>query len=136
MKKLFLIIVVNLFFFSVISCDSENNLEEVSSSEKSVSKTSDISYITIVGKILDLALNGKFIESKNKFMELKHVYGMSEQDFIKYANEELSKKSIDNIEKLIEVLAKYDYRIIVGANPEIQIDALLAEISTLNKENK
>ena len=104
--------------------------------EKSVSTTSDISYITIVGKVLDLALNGKFIESKNKFMELKHVYGMSEQDFIKYANEELSKKSIDNIEKLIEVLAKYDYRIIVGANPEIQIDALLAEISTLNKENK
>ena len=104
--------------------------------EKSVSKTSDISYINIVGKVLDLALNGKFIESKNKFMELKHVYGLSEQDFIKYANEELSKKSIDNIEKLIEVLAKYDYRIIVGANPEIQIDALLAEISTLNKENK
>ena len=61
---------------------------------------------------------------------------MSEQDFLKYANEELSKKSIDNIEKLIEILAKYDYRIIVGANPEIQLDALLAEISALNNENK
>ena len=42
----------------------------------------------------------------------------------------------NNIEKLIEILAKYDYRIIVGANPEIQIDALLAEISALNNENK
>jgi thiol-disulfide isomerase/thioredoxin len=38
MKKLLLIILVNLFFFSVISCNSENNLEEVSSSEKSASK--------------------------------------------------------------------------------------------------
>ena len=104
--------------------------------EQSVLKTSEISYINIVGKVLDLALDGKFIESKNKFMELKHVYGMSEQDFLKYANEELSKKSIDNIEKLIELLAKYDYRIIVGANPEIQLDALLAEISALNNENK
>ena len=38
MKKFLLIIFVNLFFFSVISCDSENNLEEVTSSEKSASK--------------------------------------------------------------------------------------------------
>ena len=38
MKKILLLVVVNLFFFSVISCDSGNNLKVESSSEKSVSK--------------------------------------------------------------------------------------------------
>jgi len=33
----------------------------------------------------------------------------------------------------IETIAKYDYRILVGANPEIQLSALLAELTKFGK---
>jgi len=35
---------------------------------------------------------------------------------------------------IAEVMAKYDYRIIVGANPEIQLTALLAELGRIGQE--
>ena len=35
--------------------------------------------------------------------------------------------------EILEIIAKYDYRILVGANPEIQLSALLAEIGNLKK---
>ena len=41
------------------------------------------------------------------------------------------KNKNDNIEEIVKILAKYDYRIIRGANPEIQLSALLAEIAAI-----
>ena len=38
-----------------------------------------------------------------------------------------------NLSKILESIAKYDYRILVGANPEIQLSALLAELGSLEK---
>jgi replication factor C small subunit len=34
---------------------------------------------------------------------------------------------------MLELIAKYDYRILVGSNPEIQLSALLAELAKLGK---
>jgi len=41
-------------------------------------------------------------------------------------------KSLDQIE-LARIMAEYDYRLINGAHPEIQLAALLAELSRLEK---
>jgi replication factor C small subunit len=61
------------------------------------------------------------------------VYGMSESDFLKYLNSAVFKTNSEMIREILEVIAKYDYRILVGANPEIQLSALLAELSNLKK---
>ncbi|MDE1815404.1 MAG: replication factor C small subunit [Thaumarchaeota archaeon] len=92
-----------------------------------LSKTSD------VGEVLKLALAGKLTEARNKMVELIKVYGMSESDFLKYLNEECYKIKTGNLSEILESIAKYDYRLVIGANPEIQLSALLAELGKIRK---
>ena len=86
-----------------------------------------------VEKILKLSLAGKISDARNQMIELIKVYGMSETDFLKYLNQSVFALKVKNIENVLEVIAKYDYRILVGSNPEIQLSALLAEISKFGK---
>ncbi|MDE1724289.1 MAG: replication factor C small subunit [Thaumarchaeota archaeon] len=97
-------------------------------SSAGLAKTSD------VGSILKLALAGKISDARNKMIELIKVYGMSESDFLKYLNEECYKTKTSHLSEMLEVIAKYDYRLIIGANPEIQLSALLAELGSIEKE--
>ena len=100
------------------------------SSVKSViglTKTKDVQ------DVLKLALNGKVSDAREKMIELIKVYGMSESDFLKYINQAVFASKTSNIEGILEIIAKYDYRILVGANPEIQLSALLAELTKFGK---
>jgi len=66
-------------------------------------------------------------------IELIKVYGMSESDFLKYINEECYRIKTDHLSEMVETIAKYDYRLIIGSNPEIQLSALLAELGNIEK---
>ena len=88
-------------------------------------KTSDVE------NVLKSALAGKVLEAREKMIELIKVYGMSESDFLKYINSAIFKSKHDNLSDILQVIAKYDYRILVGANPEIQLSAMLAEIAKI-----
>lgn len=101
--------------------------EENVRSSAGLAKTSDVS------TILKLALDGKLSEARNKMIELIKVYGMSESDFLKYLNEECYTIKTSHLSEILEAIAKYDYRLIIGANPEIQLSALLAEIGNIEK---
>ena len=100
------------------------------SSVKSViglTKTKDVQ------DVLKLALAGNVSDAREKMIELIKVYGMSESDFLKYINQAVFSSKTSNIEGILEIIAKYDYRILVGANPEIQLSALLAELTKFGK---
>ena len=84
-----------------------------------------------VGEVLKLALSGKFNEARAKLLELTQVYGMSETDFMKYANQESYEMKIEKPEEFAAIMAEYDYRLVAGAHPEIQLSALLAQLGTL-----
>jgi replication factor C small subunit len=86
-----------------------------------------------VGEIVKLAIAGKFQDARTKLIELTKVYGMSERDFLRFANEEVQKLKTQNAE-LISVLAECDYRLVSGAHPDIQLAALLAEMGRIGKE--
>jgi replication factor C small subunit len=86
-----------------------------------------------VQDVLKLALDGKVSDAREKMIELIKVYGMSESDFLKYINQAVFASKTNNIEGILEIIAKYDYRILVGANPEIQLSALLAELTKFGK---
>ena len=64
-------------------------------------------------------------------IELIKVYGMSESDFLKYLNSAVFKSKHSKLSDILQVIAKYDYRILVGANSEIQLSAMLAELAKL-----
>ncbi|MGQ0772618.1 MAG: replication factor C small subunit [Nitrososphaerota archaeon] len=114
------------------------NLLQASSSlgavtEENVKASAGLTKTKDVDEILKLALGGKIMDARNKMIEIIKVYGMSESDLLKYLNEAIYKTKLTNLVEISETIAKYDYRILSGANPEIQLSALLAELSKFGK---
>ena len=87
-----------------------------------------------VGEVLRLAMSGKFNDSRAKLLELTQVYGMSEGDFMRYANEEAYGMRMEKPEEFAAIMAEYDYRLVAGAHPEIQLSALLAQLGKLARK--
>jgi replication factor C small subunit len=102
-------------------------------SEDSVKSSAGLTKTSDVDSVLKMALSGKIVDAREKMIELTKVYGMSESDFLKYLNSAVFKTKHEKISDILKVIAKYDYRILVGANPEIQLTALLAELGKLEK---
>jgi replication factor C small subunit len=102
--------------------------------EKNVKASAGLTKTTDVSDVLKLALGGKLSDARNQMIELIKVYGMSESDFLKYLNSAVFETKHDNLSEILETIAKYDYRILVGSNPEIQLSALLAELGKFGKK--
>lgn len=115
------------------------NIMQAAASTGSVSVASVTAAIGLsgrarVGEVLRLAMSGRFNDSRAKLLELTQVYGMSEGDFMKYANEEAYEMRIEKPEEFAAIMAEYDYRLTAGAHPEIQLSALLAQLGKLAKK--
>jgi len=83
---------------------------------------------TKVGEVLRLALLGKFNDARVQLLELIQIYGLSESDFMKYANQEAYSMKIEKPDEFAVLMAEYDYRLAVGAHSDIQLAALLAQL--------
>ncbi len=101
--------------------------------ESSVKATAGLTKTKDVEDVLKMALGGKLTDARNKMIELIKVYGMSETDFLKYLNAALFKSKNENISEIVQAIAEYDYRILSGSNPEIQLTALLAQLVKYGK---
>jgi replication factor C small subunit len=117
------------------------NILQTAAGMGSVSSSNVISSIGLSGKtrvkeIMKLALSGKFHEARFRLFELMQVYGMSENDFLKYANQEAYDLKLDRPDEFAALMAEYDYRLVTGAHPEIQLVALLAQLSKLGQNTK
>ena len=99
--------------------------------EEHVKASAGLTKTTDVDEVLKIALAGKISDAREKMIELIKVYGMSESDFLKYLNSAVFKTKHQRLSDILQVIAKYDYRILVGANPEIQLSALLAELGKI-----
>ena len=117
------------------------NILQAAAGMGSVSSSNVISSIGLSGKtrvkeIIKLAVSGKFHEARFRLLELMQVYGMSENDFLKYANQEAYDLKLDRPDEFAALMAEYDYRLVTGAHPEIQLVALLAQLSKLGQNTK
>ncbi|MCX8192067.1 MAG: replication factor C small subunit [Nitrososphaerales archaeon] len=101
---------------------------------ENVKRTTGISAKAKVNEIVNLALKGRIEESRNELIKLIRVYGMLERDFLKYAHDAILRMKLPNSHEAARVMAEYDYRLIMGAHPEIQLSALLAELGRIGKE--
>jgi len=101
--------------------------------EENVKASAGLTKTSDVDEVLKIALSGKVTEAREKMIELIKVYGMSESDFLKYINSAVFKSKHTNLSDILQVIAKYDYRILVGANSEIQLSAMLAELAKVEK---
>ena len=101
--------------------------------QANVKSSAGLTKTTDVSDVLKLAVSGKIQDARNKMIELIKVYGMSESDFLKYINQSLFEQKSENLEEMSQIIAKYDYRVLSGANSEIQLSAMLAELGKFSK---
>jgi len=101
--------------------------------EETVKLSAGLTKTTDVDEVLKIALSGNVVESREKMIELIKVYGMSVSDFLKYINSAVFKSKHEKLSEILEIIARYDYRILVGANSEIQLSAMLAELAKIEK---
>ena len=88
-----------------------------------------------VADVIKLAIAGKFNEARIKLLELTMVYGMSEFDFLKYANQIGYSMKLSHPDEFAALMAEYDHRLTTGAHPEIQLAALLAQLGKLGSKS-
>ena len=97
----------------------------------SVKSVSGASAKARVAEVIASAIDGDFEGARTKMVELTRVYGIPERDFLKFANEALGSLKVPDMPKAISILAEYDFRLVEGAQPELQLTAMLAQLSAL-----
>ncbi len=88
-----------------------------------------------VREILNLTLKGKFMEARDKLIDLMINRGLSGLDVIKAIHREVLSLDIDEREKafLIDKLGEYEFRIVEGGTEDLQVEAFLAQLAALKK---
>lgn len=89
-----------------------------------------------LAKLLNLALNGNFMEAREMLDKMMIEYGMSGEDIVSQLFREIVSSTMDEKMKvlLIDKLGEIDFRLTEGAHERIQLDAYLAYLSTLSKK--
>ena len=87
-------------------------------------------------KMIDLALSGKFIESRKQLNKLLYEYGLSAEDILLQLHREVIGMNIDDRAKLeiIERIGEANFRVTEGSNERLQLESLLAEMALLKKK--
>ncbi|MEM4641186.1 MAG: replication factor C small subunit [Candidatus Pacearchaeota archaeon] len=81
-----------------------------------------------IRKILNLAIEGKFLEARNLLLEMMLKQGMSGLDIVKAIQKEIWNLNLseENKIKLLERCAEIEFRLVEGSDQFIQLEALLA----------
>ncbi len=89
-----------------------------------------------ITEVLDMAMEGDFLDAREKLSELMIERGLDGQDVIGSIHRELFDLDIgdEEILEVIENLAEYEFRIAEGGTDDIQIEALLAHLAQLGEE--
>jgi len=89
-----------------------------------------------VKQMLELALQGKFLDARKILEEMILKKGLAGQDIISEIHRQIIGLNIGDVEKvqLIEKCGEIDFRISEGANELIQIESLLAHLTLIGKK--
>ncbi len=88
-----------------------------------------------VKDLLNLALCGKFLDSRKLLSDLMINRGLSGIDVIKAIHREILSISVTDKVKaqLIDKLGEYEFRIVEGGKEDLQIEAFLAQLTALKQ---
>ncbi|MDI9619708.1 MAG: replication factor C small subunit [Candidatus Nezhaarchaeota archaeon] len=89
-----------------------------------------------IQEALNMALKGDVLSAKQKVHDLMINYGLTGTDIIRQMHVELFKLSIpEHLKVEIEDhIAEVDYRLVEGANEDIQLSALLAQLARMGRK--
>jgi len=84
-----------------------------------------------IREVLEIALSNKFIEARNKLLDLMLNYGLAGIDIIKQIQKEIMDLDVDNKSKmiLIEKCGEIEFRMTEGSDEFVQLEALLSQFA-------
>jgi len=91
-----------------------------------------------VQKMIEIAMNGNFIEARKHLRDMIQKYGVAGSDIIRQIHTEIFRSSIPELWKikLADIIGEIDYRLVEGADEEVQLSALLARLVEAGYELK
>ena len=89
-----------------------------------------------VKEALELAIDNKFIDSRNKVLDIMLKYGLSGLDLVKQIQMEIWNLDIEERAKadLIEKCGEIEFRMSEGSDEYVQLEALLAQFTKYKKK--
>ncbi|MEM3730812.1 MAG: replication factor C small subunit [Candidatus Bathyarchaeia archaeon] len=95
-----------------------------------------------VQKMIETAMKGDFLEARKQLREMIQKYGVAGSDIIRQIHTEIFRAEIPEQWKikLAGIVGEIDYRLVEGADEEVQLSALLARLVEagyqIKRENK
>ncbi|MDH5481416.1 MAG: replication factor C small subunit [Candidatus Bathyarchaeota archaeon] len=91
-----------------------------------------------VQKMIEMAVKGNFLEARKQLRGMIQKYGVAGSDIIRQIHLEIFKVEIPEPLKikLADVVGEIDYRLVEGADEEVQLSALLARLVEAGYELK
>jgi len=90
-----------------------------------------------IREMLRLALQGEFIKSREILYELMGKHGFSGREIVRGANREIVRMKEFQGDKQVEIvraLGECDFRLTQGSNEDIQLSAMLAQLSLIGRK--
>lgn len=91
-----------------------------------------------VQKMLETAMDGKFLDARKQLRDMIQKYGVAGSDIIRQIHTEIFRADIPEPWKikLADVVGEVDYRLVEGADEEVQLSALLARLVESGSESR
>jgi len=91
-----------------------------------------------VQKMIETAMAGDFLEARKQLREMIQKYGVAGSDIIRQVHTEIFRGEIPEPWKikLADIVGEIDYRLVEGADEEVQLSALLARLVEAGYELK
>jgi len=89
-----------------------------------------------VQKMIETAINGDFLEARKQLRDMIQKYGVAGSDIIRQIHTEIFRAEIPEPWKikLAAIVGEIDYRLVEGADEEVQLSALLARLVEAGSE--
>ncbi|BCS91743.1 Replication factor C small subunit [Metallosphaera sp. J1] len=106
--------------------------------QESVFKVLGLAQPKEVREMVKSALQGRFMDARSKLLSLIINYGLSGEDIVKQVHRDIFSNEYQIPEELRVLLTDYigevEFRIIEGADDEIQLSAMLAKLALLGQK--
>jgi len=91
-----------------------------------------------VQDLLEIAVKGDFIKARERLRTLLLQQGLSGKDILKQVHSEILRMPIPEKNKieLVDAIGEIDYRLIQGADEEVQLSSLLARLALTSSQKR
>ena len=120
-------------YLQVVASSSKDGRLELSTLEKFQPEAQS----TLIRSMLTMAIKGDFVKARDVMYELMGKYGVSGREIIRGANREIAhipEVTGDKQVETVRALGECDFRLTQGANEDIQLSAMLAQLAEIGRK--